>query len=95
MHPDDAARLGVAGEAKVAVVSHTGRIEAPLELSEEVMPGVVSLPHGWGHHRPGTELSVAEDHPGVSINDLTDESVVDDLCGNAVLSGVPVRVEIV
>jgi anaerobic selenocysteine-containing dehydrogenase len=95
MHPDDAARLGVAGEAKVAVVSHTGRIEAPLELSEEVMPGVVSLPHGWGHHRPGTELSVAEDHPGVSINDLTDESVVDDLCGNAVLSGVPVRVETV
>jgi anaerobic selenocysteine-containing dehydrogenase len=95
MHPDDAARLGVAGEAKVAVVSRTGRIEAPLELSDEVMPGVVSLPHGWGHHRPGTELSVAEEHPGVSINDLTDESVVDDLCGNAVLSGVPVRVETV
>jgi len=93
MHPDDAARLGVAGEAKVAVVSRTGRIEAPLELSDEVMPGVVSLPHGWGHHRPGSELSVAEEHPGVSINDLTDESVVDDLCGNAVLSGVPVRVE--
>jgi len=95
MHPDDAARLGVAGEAKVAVVSRTGRIEAPLELSDEVMPGVVSLPHGWGHHRPGTELSVAGEHPGVSINDLTDESVVDDLCGNAVLSGVPVRVETV
>ena len=95
MHPDDAARLGVAGEAKVAVVSRTGRIEAPLELSDEVMPGVVSLPHGWGHHRPGSELSVAEEHPGVSINDLTDESVVDDLCGNAVLSGVPVRVETV
>jgi len=93
MHPDDASRLGVAGEAKVAVVSRTGRIEVPLELSDEVMPGVVSLPHGWGHHRPGTELSVAEEHPGVSINDLTDESVVDDLCGNAVLSGVPVRVE--
>jgi anaerobic selenocysteine-containing dehydrogenase len=93
MHPDDAARLGVAGEAKVAVISRTGRIEAPLELSDEVMSGVVSLPHGWGHHRPGTELSVAEKHPGVSINDLTDESVVDDLCGNAVLSGVPVRVE--
>jgi anaerobic selenocysteine-containing dehydrogenase len=93
MHPDDATRLGVAGQAKVAVVSRTGRIEAPLELSDEVMPGVVSLPHGWGHHRPGIELSVAEEHAGVSINDLTDESVVDELCGNAVLSGVPVRVE--
>jgi anaerobic selenocysteine-containing dehydrogenase len=93
MHPDDATRLGVAGKAKVVVVSRTGRIEALLELSDEVMPGVVSLPHGWGHHRPGIELSVAEEHAGVSINDLTDESVVDDLCGNAVLSGVPVRVE--
>jgi len=95
MHPHDAARLGVAGEAKVAVVSGTGRIEASLELSDEVMPGVVSLPHGWGHHRPGTKLLVAEEHPGVSLNDLTDESVVDDLCGNAVLSGIPVRVEAV
>ena len=93
MHPEDAARTGVVGEAKVAVVSGVGRVEVPLELSDEVMPGVVSLPHGWGHHRPGTELSVAEGHPGVSINDLTDELVVDDLCGNAVLSGVPVRVE--
>jgi len=93
MHPEDAARTGVVGEAKVAVVSRAGRVEAPLELSDEVMPGVVSLPHGWGHHRPDTELSVAEEHPGVSINDLTDELVVDDLCGNAVLSGVPVWVE--
>ena len=95
MHPDDAARLGVAGEAIVAVISRAGRIEVPLELSDEVMPGVVSLPHGWGHNRLGIELSVAGKHPGVSINDLTDESVVDDLCGNAVLSGVPVRVEAV
>jgi anaerobic selenocysteine-containing dehydrogenase len=93
LHPDDAARLGVAGEAKVAVISRVGRVEAPLELSDEVMPGVVSLPHGWGHHRPGIKLAVAEEHPGVSLNDLTDESVVDDLCGNAVLSGVPVRIE--
>ena len=93
MHPEDAARTGVVGETKVAVVSRAGRVETPLELSDEVMPGVVSLPHGWGHHRPGTELSVAEEHPGVSINDLTDELVVDDLCGNAVLSGIPVWVE--
>jgi anaerobic selenocysteine-containing dehydrogenase len=95
MHPDDAAMHGVAGETKVAVVSRVGRIEVPLELSDEVMPGVVSLPHGWGHHRRGIELSVAREHAGVSINDLTDESMVDDLCGNAILSGVPVRVEAV
>ncbi len=93
MHPDDATRIGVAGKAKVAVVSRIGRIEVTLELSDEVMPGVISLPHGWGHHRPGIALSVAGNHAGVSVNDLTDESVVDDLCGNAVLSGVPVRVE--
>ena len=80
---------------KVAVISRIGRVEAPLELSDEVMPGVVSLPHGWGHHRPGTKLSMAEEHPGVSLNDLTDEAVVDDLCGDAVLSGIPVRVEAV
>jgi len=93
MHPDDATRIGVAGDEKVAVVSRIGRIEVPLELSDEVMPGVVSLPHGWGHHRPGTALSVAGNHAGVSVNDVTDDSVVDNLCGNAVLSGVPVRVE--
>jgi len=93
MHPDDASKIGVAGDAKVAVVSRIGRVEVPLELSDEVMPGVVSLPHGWGHHRPGIELSVAGNHAGVSVNDLTDDSVVDDLCGNSVLSGVPVRVE--
>jgi anaerobic selenocysteine-containing dehydrogenase len=93
MHPEDAAQLGVAGDPAVAVVSRVGRIEVPLELSGEVMPGVVSLPHGWGHGRSGIGLSVAKDHPGVSINDLTDDAIVDDLCGNAVLSGVPVRVE--
>ena len=93
MHPEDAAKLGVTNEVKVAVVSRTGRVEAPLELSDEMMPGVVSLPHGWGHCRPGTQLSVAEVHSGVSINDLTDELAVDDLCGNAVLSGVPVLVK--
>ena len=65
----------------------------PLELSDEVMPGVVSLPHGWGHHRPGTRLEIAEQHPGTSANDLTDEEAVDELSGNAVLNGVPVQVQ--
>ncbi|MBT8247994.1 MAG: molybdopterin-dependent oxidoreductase, partial [Acidimicrobiia bacterium] len=93
IHPDDAARIGVAGRSRVVVISRVGRVEVPLELSDAVMRGVVSLPHGWGHHRPGIELSVAVNHPGVSINDLTDEGAVDELCGNAVLSGVPVRIE--
>jgi len=93
MHPDDASRLGVAASERVCLVSRTGRIEVPLELSDEMMPGVVSLPHGWGHHRPGTRLATAGQHPGASLNDLTDDQRVDPLCGNAVLSGVPVRVE--
>jgi anaerobic selenocysteine-containing dehydrogenase len=70
-----------------------GRIEAPLEVSDEVMPGVVSLPHGWGHDRPGVRLETAGRHPGVSVNDLTDDQRVDAASGNAVLNGVPVTVE--
>jgi anaerobic selenocysteine-containing dehydrogenase len=93
MHPEDVARLGLEGVERVTVVSRSGRIEAPLEPSDELMPGVVSLPHGWGHDRPGTRQTVAAGRPGVSANDVTDAQVVDPLCGNAVLNGVPVRVE--
>jgi hypothetical protein len=53
---------------------------------------VVSIPHGWGHHRPGIRLGVAQSHAGVSANDLTDETFLDALCGNAALNGVPVTV---
>ena len=93
MHPDDASRLGVGASERVRLVSRVGRIEVPLELSDEMMPGVVSLPHGWGHHRSGTRLATAEKTPGASLNDLTDDQRVDPVCGSAVLSGVPVRVE--
>jgi anaerobic selenocysteine-containing dehydrogenase len=93
MHPRDADRLGLAGEARVTVVSRTGRVTAPLEISDRVMPGVVSLPHGWGHGRPGTRLATANRHPGVSLNDLTDERAVDLLTGNAAVNGVPVHVQ--
>ena len=65
---------------------------APLEVTTDVMPGVVSLPHGWGHARGGTQLDVANRHPGVSINDLTDDQRIDTLTGNAGFSGVPVQV---
>jgi anaerobic selenocysteine-containing dehydrogenase len=92
MHPDDAARLGFDHGQRAAVSSRTGRIEVKVELSDEVMPGVVSLPHGWGHHRSGTRLGAAADRPGASANDLTDDRAVDSSCGNAVLNGVPVRV---
>jgi anaerobic selenocysteine-containing dehydrogenase len=93
MRPDDAFNLGLDDAERVVVVSRTGRIEAKLELSDEMMRGVVSLPHGWGHHRAGTRIATAEEHPGASLNDVTDDQLVDPLCGNAVLSGLPVRIE--
>jgi anaerobic selenocysteine-containing dehydrogenase len=92
MHPQDAARLGLAEVARVKITSRTGELEAPLEISDEVMPGVVSLPHGWGHGREGVSMRVAEASPGVSANDITDEALLDDLSGNASFSGVPVQV---
>ncbi len=95
IHPDDAARLGIAEDGTAAVSSRVGRVEAPVELTDAIMPGVVSLPHGWGHHRPGIRLETASSRPGVSLNDLTDEQRIDALCGNAAFSGVPVTVEAV
>jgi anaerobic selenocysteine-containing dehydrogenase len=93
MHPEDAARLGLAAAQRVRVSSRVGSIELGLAVSDEVMPGVVSIPHGWGHDRPGVALQTAAQHPGASVNDLTDETLLDELCGNAALNGVPVRVE--
>ncbi len=93
MHPSDAGRLAIEMGQQVAVVSRTGRIEVPVEVSDEMMPGVVSLPHGWGHGRPGTRLTEANRHPGASLNDLTDELQIDALAGTSVLAGVPVQVE--
>jgi len=93
LHPDDARRLGIGTGDPVVVTGRVGRIIARSEISDEIMPGVVSLPHGWGHDRPGTPPGRSVDNPGVSANDLTDELVVDPTCGNAVLNGVPVRLE--
>jgi anaerobic selenocysteine-containing dehydrogenase len=93
VHPADAAALGVTAGARARVVSRAGAFEAPVEISDSVMPGVVSLPHGWGHDRSEVHLSVAGRHAGVSINDATDAQQVDALSGNAILNGVPVRVE--
>ncbi len=93
IHPDDAVRRGVADGATVRLSSRVGAVEVAAEVTEEVMPGVVSLPHGWGHDRPGTRLSVAGRHAGASINDVIDDQRIDALTGTAVLNGTPVEVE--
>jgi anaerobic selenocysteine-containing dehydrogenase len=92
MHPEDAGPRGIAHGQRVRIASRAGALEAVLELSETMRPGVVSLPHGWGHHRQGVRLRVASERPGASLNDLTDEREVDALSGTARLNGVPVEV---
>jgi anaerobic selenocysteine-containing dehydrogenase len=92
IHPDDAAARGIGDGDQVEIASRVGHVVAPAQLSDEMMPGVVSLPHGWGHHRDDIELSVAREHPGVSLNDVTDEGFFDRLSGNSGFSGVAVVV---
>ena len=92
MHPTDAAARGLPDGATVLVESRVGEISLPLEVTEEMMPGTVSIPHGWGHGRAGVVASVAAAHAGSSINDVTDELAVDALTGGAAFSGVPVHV---
>ncbi|CAM5568758.1 Molybdopterin oxidoreductase family protein OS=Streptomyces alboniger OX=132473 GN=CP975_06905 PE=3 SV=1 [Streptomyces alboniger] len=92
IHPDDAERLGVRDATPVRVKGAGGDVTAPAEVTDSVRPGVVSLPHGWGHDRPGTRLSHAADDPGVNVNQLLDGSLLDPLSGNAVLNGIPVKV---
>lgn len=93
MNPVDLDRLGLLDGQRVRVRSRVGMIEVEVAVSEEMMPGVVSLPHGWGHGRPGVQLKIANRQPGASANDLTDERQLDALSGNAALNGVPVWVE--
>ncbi len=92
MHPEDAARRGLQDGATVSVRSRVGEVRVPVELTTDMMPGVVSLPHGWGHDRDGIRLSVASRHAGVSLNDLVDDQRIDALTGTAVLNGTPVEV---
>jgi anaerobic selenocysteine-containing dehydrogenase len=93
MHPDDMAGRGLSDGQRVRVQSRVGVIEVEALASDEMMPGVVSLPHGWGHARPGVQMAIASAQPGASANDLTDERQLDAVSGNAALNGVPVRVE--
>ncbi len=92
MHPDDASARSVEEGDEVCIESRVGRVVAPVAITTDLMPGVVSLPHGFGHGREGTRMTVAKAHAGVSLNDLTDELRVDALSGNAALSGVAVTV---
>lgn len=92
MHPDDLASLGVDDGQTVEVRAAAGSVRIAVQATDSVMRGVVSLPHGFGHDRPGTRLGVAEQHPGVSYNDLTDTRAVDAVSGNAALNGVAVEV---
>lgn len=92
MHTDDAAKRGVATGDLVSVNSSGGRIEVPVEVTDAIKPGVVSMPHGWGHGRPGTRMSVANETPGVNTNILSPPTFVDEPSGNGALNGIPVTV---
>lgn len=92
MHPDDARSRGLGEGQHVRVTSCVGCIQVPLRITDTIMPGVVCLPFGWGHNRPGTRQEVASRHGGESINDLTDELRVDAVSGACDFNGVPVTV---
>src|SRR5215472_3168401 len=95
VNPADAERFGLADSQPAVLSSAAGEVEVPVEVTDEMMPGVVSLPHGWGHGRPGVRLGVASQHAGASINDVTDDQFVDELTGTAALSGQRVTVRAV
>jgi anaerobic selenocysteine-containing dehydrogenase len=93
IHPDDAERLGLGDGGMAVIRSAAGSLAAPVEVTEDIMPGVVSIPHGWGHDATGVRMSVASAHAGVNSNVLADESQVEPLSGNAVLNGIPVELD--
>lgn len=92
MHPDDAARWGVADADVVTVKSEAGEIRVPVEVTDAIKPGVVSMPHGWGHGKPGTRMSVANGSPGANTNALSPPTFLDEPSGNGALNGIPVTI---
>jgi anaerobic selenocysteine-containing dehydrogenase len=92
MHPADARARNLQEGQEVEVSSNTGAIQLKLEMSEEMMPGVISIPHGWGHHLEGTRLQVAHERAGVNVNELTSNDRIDAPTGNAVFNGLAVEV---
>jgi anaerobic selenocysteine-containing dehydrogenase len=91
VHPVDATRLQLTDGALAQIDSDVGHLQGQIEISADMMPGVVSLPHGWGHDLPGAQLSLAALRPGVNLNALLGDQARDPLSGNAVLSGVAIR----
>jgi len=90
VHPQDAARLGLQDGAMASLHNGPRSVRAQVHISDEMMPGVVSLPHGWGHDLPGAQLQVAAERPGANLNALLDDQLRDPLSGNAVLGGVAI-----
>lgn len=95
IHPETAASFNIKEGDVVKVTSRVGSVNIAAEITDELMPGVVSIPHGWGHGRKGVKQSVAQAHAGVSLNDLTDDAMIDRLSGNAAVNGVPVAITVV
>jgi anaerobic selenocysteine-containing dehydrogenase len=92
MHDDDATKRGVVTGDLVTVTSSGGQIEVPVEVTGAIMPGVVSMPHGWGHGKPGTRMAIANDSPGVNTNILSPPTFIDEPSGNGAVNGIPVTV---
>ncbi len=92
MHDDDATKRGVRTGDLVTVTSSGGQIEVPVEVTDAIKPGVVSMPHGWGHGKPGTRMAVANESPGVNTNILSPPTFIDEPSGNGALNGIPVTV---
>jgi anaerobic selenocysteine-containing dehydrogenase len=95
VHPDDAQRLKLQDGAMAHIASGPRSIQARVQISTEMMPGVVSLPHGWGHDLPGARLQLAAQRPGANLNALLDSQLRDPLSGNAVLGGVAITMQAV
>ncbi|MDN5566338.1 MAG: molybdopterin oxidoreductase family protein [Psychrobacter sp.] len=93
LHPETAAQHNIVDGQEVKVTSRVGSVIIAAEVTDELMPGVVSIPHGFGHNRKGVKQEIAQAHAGVSVNDLTDDTLIDELCGNAAVNGVPVQLE--
>jgi anaerobic selenocysteine-containing dehydrogenase len=93
IHPETAQKYNLTDKKDAKISSRVGSVILPVEITDEIMPNVVSIPHGYGHYKKGSKLDIAQKHAGASINDLTDELLTDKLTGNAAFSGVPVSLE--
>lgn len=92
VHPKDAVSLGIEEGDWVELETRVGSLSVEAAITDSIMEGVVSLPHGWGHNREGARLAIAKEHAGASANDITDDQYLDALSGNAAVNGVPVNV---